>query len=133
MMRKPSVENKYNLTMKDVRQLTVADRSQVKEPLFWRNNVVEAWCLSGTTLQSKADSRFGSYNEFWIGIYDEDAKAYKGKFRVTCSAYGGMANYAFKKFFDPKEIDNEQDLLLQEKLLENVNLLIDKGILEKKL
>ena len=131
-MRKPTVENKYNLTMKDVKQLQIADRSKVKEPLFWRNTAIDAWCLSGATIQSKADSRFGTYNEFWISIYDEDARAFKGKLKVTCSAYGGMATYLFKKFFDQSEIENEHDLLVQEKLLEAVNLLIDQGVLVRK-
>ena len=39
-MRKPKVENKYNLTMKKIKKLKVGDESQIKEPLFWRNNVI---------------------------------------------------------------------------------------------
>lgn len=41
-----------------------------------------------------------------------------------------MCSYNFKKFFDPKEIDCEADLEIQEKLLEQINWLIDEGIVE---
>lgn len=41
-MRKPKVENKYNLKPSDINKLIVKDRSKIKEPLFWRNNVINA-------------------------------------------------------------------------------------------
>lgn len=41
-MRKPKVENKYNLTMKKIKKLKVGDEFKIKEPLFWRNNVINA-------------------------------------------------------------------------------------------
>ncbi|MDM0660060.1 hypothetical protein QTH47_13120 [Clostridium perfringens] len=50
-MRKPRIKNKYNLTMKDIRNLQINDRTQLKEPLFWRNHVVKAWCISKTTIK----------------------------------------------------------------------------------
>lgn len=45
-MRKPKVENKYNLKPSDINKLIVNDRSKIKEPLFWRNDVINAWCIS---------------------------------------------------------------------------------------
>lgn len=33
-MRKPKVENKYNLKPSDINKLIVKDRSKIKEPLF---------------------------------------------------------------------------------------------------
>lgn len=48
-MRKPTIENKYNLTIKQLKKYKVADRSQIKEPLFWRNNVIQAWCITGSS------------------------------------------------------------------------------------
>lgn len=129
-MWKPIVENKYNLKFADIKNLKIVDRSQICEPIFWRNNVVKAWCLSGTTAKSREDSRYGTYNSYWIRIYDEDAPAYKGRIRVDCSSYGGMCGYNFKNFFDEKEIENEDDLLVQEKMLGNINGLIDRGILK---
>ena len=123
-MRKPKVKNKYNLKFADIRKLKINDRDKICEPLFWRNNVVSAWCVSETTIKNHKDSEYGTYNEYWIGIYDND------KIRVNCSAFGGMAHYKFKKFFDYQEIDNELDLEIQEKLLSKVNELLDEKILK---
>lgn len=60
-MRKPKIENKYNLSFSDVKKLKVGDRSKVCEPLFWRNDVVNAWCISETTVKNSNDSRYGTY------------------------------------------------------------------------
>ena len=119
-MRKPTVKNKYNLTIAKARKLHIKDRSKVKSPIFWRNDVISAWCI----LKKFQD------NEFWLGIYDEDAKAYAGKMRFDFTTYDGMCGYKFNKFFDHKEIENEQDLRIQELALETFNQLIDEGILE---
>lgn len=128
-MRKPKVKNKYNLTFSDIKKLKVGDRTKVCEPLFWRNNVINAWCISETTIKSPNDSRYGTYNDYFIGIYDENSER-KSKLKVYCNAYGGMATYNFKKFFDYKEIENEMDLEIQEKLLNKINNLIEQGILK---
>lgn len=80
-MRKPKVKNKYNLTMKKINNLKIGDESKICEPLFWRNNVVSAWCIS-KDIGTDADKRYGTDNSFWIGIYDEP---YYGKrFHVKC-------------------------------------------------
>lgn len=129
VMRKPTVKNKYHLTISKIKKLRVTDRSQVCGPLFVRNNVVDAWCIHGSA-GTKADRRFGTDNEFWIGIYDEDARAYKGKFRFDFSTYGGMCGYKFERFFQPQDIECENDLLIQERFLAKINELIDLGILE---
>ena len=39
--------NKYDLDMKKVRKLRVGDESKIHKPLFWRNDVINAWCISG--------------------------------------------------------------------------------------
>lgn len=125
-MRKPKVKNKYNLTMKNINNLKVGDELKINEPLFWRNNVVSAWCIS-KDIGTDADKRYGTDNSFWIGIYDEP---YYGKrFHVKCYSFGGMCGYNFKKFYDEKEIENEIDLQTQEELLDTINHLIDEGIL----
>lgn len=126
-MRKPKVANKYHLTFSDIRKLEIGDRSKIKEPLFWRNDVIHAWCISETTTLTPDDSLYGTYNDYWIGIYGEDAKV--KKLRVNCSAFGGMCSYKFQRFFERKEIESEIDLEIQEKLLAKINELIDKGIL----
>ena len=129
-MRKPKVENKYNLKPKDIQKAIILDYERLKQPPFWRNNVVQAWCLSGYIRPNPKDI-YGTYDlEYWIGFYDKNAKSYAGKIRLSCSSYGGMCHYNFKSFFNPKEIDCEIDLEIQEKLLSRINWLIDEGIIE---
>lgn len=123
-MRKPTIKNKYNLNMKDIKNLKIKDRTKISKPLFWRNTVVRAWCISGNTIKNRKDEEYGTYNDFWIGIFDND------KIKVDCSAYGGMCSYDFKEFFSYDEIEHEIDLEIQEKLLKTVNKLIDEGVLE---
>lgn len=127
-MRKPKVKNKYNLTPAKIRKLKF-NREKIGEPLFWRNNVINAWCITATTIKNSKDAEFGTYSEFWLGIYDEDAKSYANRLRFGFSSYGGMCGYTFSKFYDEKEIENEIDLEIQEKSLEILNNLIDKQIL----
>lgn len=118
-MRKPKVRNKYNITLKDIRNMSV-DRSKLEEPLFWRNNVVKAWCILG----SVGNKRYCTDSSYWIGVYDDEKK----KVTVDLSAYGGMAGYKIEKFYRWQDIENEQDLEIQELLLAKVNELIDKGV-----
>lgn len=129
-MRKPKVENKYNLKPKDIQHAKILDYDRLHKPPFWRNNVVQAWCLSDNTCRNAKDREYGCYNSYWIGFYDEDAKAYAGKIRLDCSTYGDMWSYNFKTFFNSKEIENELDLEIQEKLLSRINWLIDEKIIE---
>ena len=124
----PKIPNKYNLTVPKVRKLLVKDRNKISAPLFWRNNVINAWCIS-ESIGSDADREFGTDSSFWIGIYDEDASAYAGKFRISFETYGGMCSYNFTNFYSKKSIKNPQDLRLQERFLEVINHLIDEGIL----
>lgn len=126
-MRQPKVENKYNLKFSDVKRMEVADRSKVCSPLFWRNNVINAWCISGSA-GSDADRRFGSDNEFWIGIYDKPY--YKRYIHAHVNCWGGMGKYEFDEFFNPKDIEHDIDLEIQEKVLETLNMLIDNGIVK---
>ena len=125
MMRKPKVKNKYNLTYKDLSRLKVLNRDKICEPLFWRNNVIDAWCI----IKKTADHGFGDESSFWLGVYNEDAKTYKGKVRISFDRYGGMCSYKFKKFFDYQEIENELDLEIQEISISTINYLLDEKIL----
>ena len=129
-MRKPKVENKYSLKPKDIQKAIILDYDKLHKSPFWRNDVVQAWCLSETTIKNRKDDEYGCYNEYWIGFYDKDAKSSAGKIRLNCYEYGGMCSYNFKKFFDPKEVSCEIDLEIQEKLLKRINWLIDEGIVE---
>ena len=131
-MRKPTIENKYNLKPKDIQKATIIDYEKLTQPPFWRNNVINAWCLSECVRPNPRDS-YGTYDlGYWIGFYDKDAKSYAGKIRLSCSSYGGMCGYNFKEFFNEKEMENEYDLQLQEKLLDRINWLIDEKIIEIK-
>ena len=126
-MRNPKVENKYNLKPKDIEKAIILDREKLKQSPFWRNDVIGAWCLT----DGSGKGYYGGHiNSYWIGFYDENAKSYAGKIRLKCSAYEDMGSYDFKKFFDPKEIETEIDLELQEKLLSRINWLIDEGIVK---
>lgn len=125
-MRKPKVENKYNLKPKDIEKAVILDYDRLCQPPFWRNNVVQAWCLSG----GSGKGLYGDWiNSFWLGFYDKNAKYYAGKIRLDCTAMEEMCSYNFKSFFNSKEIESEVDLELQEKLLERINWLIDEGII----
>lgn len=128
-MRKPKVENKYNLKPKDIEKATILDYEKLKQPPFWRNNVIGAWCLSDGSGKGYCG---GHMDFYWIGFYDNDAKTYGGKIKLSCTAMEDMCSYDFKKFFDYKDIDNECDLELQEKLLDRINWLIDEKIIEIK-
>ncbi len=126
-MRNPKVENKYNLKPKDIQKATILNYERLQKPPFWRNDIVQAWCLSG----GSGKGYFGDWmDSYWIGFYDKDAKSYAGKIRLDCTAMDDMCHYKFKKFFDYSEIENEIDLELQEKLLSRINWLIDEGIIE---
>lgn len=125
-MRKPKVKNKYNIKPKDIEKAVILKPKRLCQKPFWRNNIVQAWCLSG----GAGKGYYGEWmNSYWIGFYDKNAKSYAGKIRLSCSAMEDMCNYNFKTFFNPNEIENEIDLELQEKLLERINWLIDEGII----
>ena len=126
-MRKPRVRNKYNLKPADIKTLVVNDRSKIKEPLFWRNDVIKAWCIS-ENIGTEIDKSIGNNNSVWIGIYDKPYRNHKVHYHCNC--WGGMGTYKFKEFFNPKEIHGEKDLETQERLLSIVNELLDEEILK---
>ena len=129
-MREPRVKNKYNLKPKDIENAIVLDYDRIHQSPFWRNDEIQAWCLSGDTCKGLKYFDHCSYDSYWIGFYDKDSKSYPGEIRLDCSAYGGMCDYNFKTFFSPLEIDCDIDLEIQEKLLSRINWLIDEGIIQ---
>ena len=126
-MRKPKVKNKYYLKVSDIKRMKVADESKIKEPLFWRNNVINAWCIS-KSIGTDADRRFCADNEIWFGIYDKPYYGRRIHFHANC--WGGMCRYNFKEFFNTKEVENERDLETQEEALKILNMLLDEGIIK---
>lgn len=130
-MRKPTVPNKYNLSTEDLKKLKTKDKSKIKEPLFWRNDGASAWCINKRTNQKvfrESMLNDGIQDSFWLGIYDVDAPKKAGEIEIYFTAYGDMCIYNFQNFYDPSEIECEQDLRIQEMFLETINLLIDEGI-----
>lgn len=125
-MRKPKVENKYNLKPSDINKLIVNDRSKIKEPLFWRNDVINAWRIS-KSIGTDADRKYCTDNSVWIWIYDKPY--YHHEVRYHCTCWGGMDGYNFKEFFNYREIETERDLETQEVLLQVINQLLDERIL----
>ena len=121
-MRKPKVENKYNLKFSDLQKLKC---NTTKPPTFWRNTVINAWCFGENSAMSKEDRKYGGYDEYIITVYDN------GRVEVICSSFGGMCGYNFEDFFSPDSIKNIHDLVIQEKLMAKINSLIDDGILIK--
>ena len=130
VMGKPKVENKYHLTMTQIKNLGIANRGKIKEKPFWRNERIYAWCLSGYA-GTKKDEAVCADNGYWMGFYDEDAPKYAGEFQYSFSTYGGMCGYNFEEFFNPDDIECENDLRIQELFLKRINWLLDEGILEK--
>ena len=131
-MRTNRIENKYHLKPKDIQKAIVLDKERLKERPFWRNDEIGAWCLSASTIKSAIEADVCAFDEYWIGFYDDDAEAYAGQIRLACYAYGGMCSYNFDTFFNPKDIECEMDLEIQEKLLSRINWLIDEKIIEIK-
>lgn len=119
-MRKPRVENKYNLKPKDIERAEVLDRERLKEKPFRRNEVVKAWCLS-EWVGDEEDRKFFTGNVYRILFYDS------GEIKLHCTCME-ILSYNFKTFFNAKEIDHENDLVLQENLLNRLNWLIDEKI-----
>lgn len=119
----PKVGNRYNLTYATAQNLKIGKRELISEELFYRNDQIAAWCI-----YKESDLRWGE-DSFWLGIYDEDAPVYPGEFRFRFTSYGGMCGYVFEEFYNPNEIQNKFDLMIQEKFLNTINQLLDLGIL----
>jgi hypothetical protein len=126
-MRKPKVDNKYNLTINKIEKMKY-DREKIGLPIFWRNDAVGAWCILKNTIKSLEDDEYCTYNEFWLGIYD-DVGTYAGKIEISVTSHGGMCKYNFNEFFNEADIENEMDLEIQELILKTINDLIDNNVL----
>ena len=97
-----------------------------KKSGFWYNTVVKAWCISG---QCGVDEYpICDADEYWLGVYDKPKKNGKAKIAVHFSCYSGMCSYTFDKFFDPSEIETEDDYNIQRMFITEMNRLIDLGV-----
>ena len=135
--REPIVENKYELDAKKIYSLKVGKLDSLEKYGFWRNEVLGAWCC----IVKLGDTDRFHDNTFWIGIYDKEvnrlnfeykeSKFHKKKTRINFKfyVYGECIEQYITKFYRPKDIKNELDLVIQEKFLETMNKLIDNKIL----
>lgn len=124
-MRKNAVINDinvYGLTRKNIPTLIVNRALVNKDHGFWRNDVVKAWCISAE------QGPYFDCDEYWLGVYDEDASAYAGKICCEFSSHGGMCDYKFNKFFQKEDIKNDMDYLIQYKFIDAMNRLIAEGV-----
>lgn len=122
----PRVKNKYSLTIKDIENLRVGRRDLINPNLFWWNSLCSAWFISRVDDSKMEDA---NCNEFWITIYDEKAPRNAGKFTFKITRSSGVHPYSFEEFYNPKDIESNNDLIIQEKFLNTINQLIDMGIL----
>ncbi len=133
--RKPRVENRYNLTLQDIEKLKVVDSTLISIlPFFIRDECVDPhfsrWYTTGIA-GTESDRFHRTNNRFWIFIYDEGPVYPNQKFRFDIWICDDLYRYKFRKFFQKKDIKNENDMIIQEKFLGIVNQLIDTGILSK--
>ena len=68
-MRKPKVKNKYNLKPKDIQKAIILDHDRLHKPPFWRNDIIQAWCLLEDTCKSEKDFEYGTYNSYCISNF----------------------------------------------------------------
>lgn len=117
--------NKYNLRYADMKRLRPVNAKAVAYAPFWRNNVINAWCLSASTETSET-AGFRTSSEYWLAFYDEDAPEHPGETGFYMRRRG-FKNYRPKRFLDAKYIQSSDDLKIQRELIETVNQLIDDG------
>lgn len=128
MFNKKTIENIniHKLTLKNIKKLLVNRDLVNKDSGFWRNNVVKAWCISG---QCGVDSYpICDATEYWLGVYDKPKKDGSVKIEVHFDCFSGMCSYTFDNFFDPAEIETEDDYKIQTMFIKRMNDLIDKGV-----
>ena len=126
--RVPRIENKYSLTISDIRKLRVNRRDLITPNLFWWNSLISAWFITGSDNSKSLNS---NHNDFWITIYDINAPRHAGKFTFNITRSNGVHQYFFEEFYNPNDIESVNDLIIQEKFLSAINHMIDIGILVK--
>jgi hypothetical protein len=137
--REPVEQNKHNLNAKTIRNLKIVNREKLKDFGFWYNKVICGWCISDEV----GDGTCCSDNSFWICVYDNEIKVssnnkkeIKEKLQkentvdFSFGIYGSHLGQRIEKFYNPKDIENDNDLVIQEKFIQIINRLIDNDILK---
>ena len=94
-------------------------------PLFTYNEKKHVWYICESTAPAGTEG----YNDYWLGIYDEDAPNHAGNLLIYMHGFGGSCVYCIETFFNQKDIDSEGALRAQELLLHKLNELIRDGVL----
>ena len=137
--REPVVENKYHLNTKKVKNLKILNREKLKDFGFWYNSVVCGWCYSFEI----GDETSCADNSFWLCVYDDRIiNVYGSKREINKQlgkegtvdfhfcVYGSSVCWDIQKFYNPRDIENENDLKIQEIFIKKINELIDENILK---
>ena len=115
--------NKYNLTIKKIKELKVIDWDRLKKKT-WFNKAMKkpCWCHLEGSQHPNSKNRYEDDGEFWIGFYEDG--------RVDCnfSSYEGMCSYVFDKFYNIKELENKFDMHVQVNAIKFLNELLDEKI-----
>ena len=105
--------------MRKANHLEVFDEKALHEPPFWRNEITKSYNFI-VSMPTCRDA------EIFICVYDKPFR--KHRVHVNVYYYDGMTEYKFKRFFDTYEIEDNIDRRVQERTLEVLNELIDKGV-----
>ncbi len=130
--KKPRVENKYHLTMGDIKSAKIINWERLNQKPFIRNDVIGCYYLRENTNPSKFEESIGDYSEYCIRFYPPTKENPNGRVTVKCERLGGVHQYRFNYFYNRSNIHNRRDLEIQEKLLKRLNWLIDEKIIEVK-
>lgn len=124
-MRLPTINNKYNLTPKDVERIVLLDSDIIKKQSnAYYNPTIKAWYVVDNTAKSVRDYDFNTYLEGCLKIYDDINK------KPTLDFYRrGAYKLKFNNFFDLDEIKTESQLEIQERIMALINELLDQKII----
>ena len=117
--------NVHRLTPKNIPDLGINREFINEQNGFWRNDAINAWCLGGRVVINKYP--VCDETEYWLGVYDRAPKGKAAKIEVRFDCFSGICTYLFDSFFNPKEIDDEDEYQIQKMFIKEMNRLIDMG------
>jgi hypothetical protein len=95
----------------------------IPKDLVWRNDVINAYCLSGGSGTGCYDETMSSW---WIGLYDI------GEVEFSLSSDGGLTRIVLDDFHQKLDEDfHEHDYNVIKKLVETLNILVDLDYIER--
>lgn len=124
---KTKVRNKYKIKPFYIRRMEVVNWDRLKEIAYY-HQAKECWVIDCNTIKEDKDILTKKYNTFELRFYEKGANKYPSKIQLDCR-FGNGKEYKFNNFFDSKDITEDIDLEIQEKLLSILNMLLDDKIL----